>query len=287
MLITQTLIEAGGENPGIVMPMGQWHTLECLDSGTFIMEGRGVGTPCKRRNAGTIITHNPLFTIMPNDNDNLAPSLVHSHDVQLDTDYVQWLVELKSRYRSAQIKAAVRVNAEKLLFNWQLGRDLVQLKAESRWGTGIVEQLSLDLQAEFPGDKGFGTANLWYMKKWYLFYTQADASEKLQQVVAEMPLTQKLAQPVREIDSEKPKQPAPDFPEAFAFVPWGGIIVSSSQSLKRLIRPFSISATPSKTVGLVIVWNELFVMTYTTSEVMLSPTLPRNYQRHRAGSHRR
>lgn len=32
------LIEAGGENPGIVVPMGQWHTLECLESGTVIME---------------------------------------------------------------------------------------------------------------------------------------------------------------------------------------------------------------------------------------------------------
>ena len=34
------LIEAGGENPGIVVPMGQWHTLECLESGTVIMESK-------------------------------------------------------------------------------------------------------------------------------------------------------------------------------------------------------------------------------------------------------
>ena len=40
MLITQTLIEAGGENPGIVVPMGQWHNLERLDSGTVITEGK-------------------------------------------------------------------------------------------------------------------------------------------------------------------------------------------------------------------------------------------------------
>ena len=32
------LIEAGGENPGIVVPMGQWHKLECLESGSVIME---------------------------------------------------------------------------------------------------------------------------------------------------------------------------------------------------------------------------------------------------------
>ena len=31
------LIEAGGENPVIVVPKGQWHNLECLESGTFIM----------------------------------------------------------------------------------------------------------------------------------------------------------------------------------------------------------------------------------------------------------
>lgn len=31
------LIEAGGENPGIVVPMGQWHNLECLESGTVVL----------------------------------------------------------------------------------------------------------------------------------------------------------------------------------------------------------------------------------------------------------
>lgn len=36
------LIEAGGENPGIVVPKGQWHKLECLESGMVIME-------CKNR----------------------------------------------------------------------------------------------------------------------------------------------------------------------------------------------------------------------------------------------
>ena len=35
---SRQLIEAGGENPGIVVPMGQWHNLECLESGTVILE---------------------------------------------------------------------------------------------------------------------------------------------------------------------------------------------------------------------------------------------------------
>lgn len=40
-------------------------------------------------------------------------------------------------------------------FNWQLGRDLVVRKAEEKWEKGIVEQLSLDLQNEFPAIFGF------------------------------------------------------------------------------------------------------------------------------------
>lgn len=95
------------------------------------------------------------------------PYITRSHDVHLDGEYNQWLTELISRYSNAQIKAAVKVNSEKLLWNWQTGRDLVRRKAEEKWGSGIVEQLSLDLQAAFPNETGFGTSNLWYMKKWY------------------------------------------------------------------------------------------------------------------------
>ena len=75
---------------------------------------------------------------------------VNSYNTSLDSEYVQWVHEIKERYRNAQIKAAVKVNSEQSLFNWQLGRDLVRRKAEERWGSGIVEQLSLDLQNEFP-----------------------------------------------------------------------------------------------------------------------------------------
>jgi predicted nuclease of restriction endonuclease-like (RecB) superfamily len=165
------------------------------------------------------------------------PQVVRTHDVQLDADYVQWLGEIKTRYRSAQAKAAVRVNAEQLLFNWQLGRDLVQKKAEERWGSGVVEQVSLDLQAAFPESKGFSTTNLWYMKQWYLFYSRDTeklaqfgrelSSVKFQQVVGELQSVEnksdiKLQQAVGEILEPKNSQLSGiDFPALFALVPWG------------------------------------------------------------------
>lgn len=153
-----------------------------------------------------------------------SPRVVSSHDIHIDAEYAEWIAELKHRYRSAQVKAAVRVNAEKLLFNWQLGRDLVQKKAEERWGAGVVEQVSLDLKREFPNAGGFSTSNLWFMKRWYLFYTQGD-SQILEQAGKELQLLKnqhktKLYQIVKELDGEKLYQDGKEFPLPFALVPW-------------------------------------------------------------------
>lgn len=95
-----------------------------------------------------------------------------------DAEYGTWLLSLKSSYRKSQIKAAVKINSEKLRWNWSVGRDLVLRKAEEHWGSGVVERLSLDLRDEFPGEKGFGADNLWLMKRWYLFYSQILLSAK-------------------------------------------------------------------------------------------------------------
>ena len=159
------------------------------------------------------------------ENELKKPRMVVSHDIHLDDDYAVWIADVKHRYRSAQVKAAFKVNAEKLLFNWQLGRDLVKKKAEERWGAGVVEQVSLDLQREFPDEKGFSTPNLWFMKKWYLFYSSEDSQQKLQQAVGKMqiPINQidkKLYQVGGEIDSQKLYQAGRELPLPFASVPW-------------------------------------------------------------------
>ena len=160
-------------------------------------------------------------------NKNNTPIVVHSHDVHLDSDYVQWIQDIKERFRGAQIKAAVKVNSEQLLFNWQLGRDLVLRKSEEKWGKGIVEQLSLDLQQEFPEVRGFSARNFWNMKKWYSFYALARTSDNLIRAVDDKlklnsTKLQQIGAEIQENNEEELHQVGAEmsFPSFFGFVPW-------------------------------------------------------------------
>ena len=109
----------------------------------------------------------------------LSKTTIHSTD-----DYNLWLEEIKQLYKNSQIKASLKVNSVLLEFYWQLGREMFERKIEEVWGSGIVERLSYDLKTAFPLSKGFSTTNLWYIKKWYLFYYQED--KKLHQLGGEL-----------------------------------------------------------------------------------------------------
>ena len=147
------------------------------------------------------------------------PHIARVTDFSIDTDYVTWLSEIRHRYQSAQIKAAVKVNTEKLRFNWSVGRDLVIRKAVEKWGAGVVDQLSFDLQEAFPKDKGFSTSNLWAMKKWYLFFSSQEAVEKLHQVGGEIQMydINRKTKPHR---NNTDKTEIADFPEILGLIPW-------------------------------------------------------------------
>ena len=156
------------------------------------------------------------------------PRVVRSHDTHLDSAYVQWLYDVKQRFRNAQIKASVKVNSEQLLFNWQMGRDLVTRKVEDVWGAGIVEQVSLDLQNEFPETRGFSARNLWNMKKWYSFYALApETDELLKRLSEEIDIGSKkmhqvgaeISEPLYDEKLHRPGKEMP-FPAIFGFVPW-------------------------------------------------------------------
>jgi len=86
------------------------------------------------------------------------------------TEYRKWIAELKTKFRQAQIKAAIKVNTTLLEFYWELGRDIVEKQKHVKWGSGFLKQISKDLMAEFPDIKGFSYENIRYIKRWYEFY---------------------------------------------------------------------------------------------------------------------
>lgn len=173
---------------------------------------------------------------MDNITANNEPRIVCVKDFRIDTDYATWLSEIKRRYISAQIKASIKINTEKLRFNWSVGRDLVMRKAEERWGSGVVEQLSLDLKEAFPKESGFSSRNMWRMKQWYLYFSTTVAKEKLSRLVAELqkvesPYLINVPQSVAVLDDEV------CFPVVLGMIPWGHQtdIVSKCKSIDEAI----------------------------------------------------
>ena len=104
-------------------------------------------------------------------------------------DYPVLLGEIKQRIRTAQYEALRAVNAQLISLYWDIGRMIVERQQGDSWGKSIVEQLATDLQAEFPGTAGFSVRNIWYMRTFYLKYSQ---NEKLQPMVAEIGWTHNL-----------------------------------------------------------------------------------------------
>ena len=108
-----------------------------------------------------------------------------------------------------------------------MGRDLVLRKSEEKWGKGIVEQLSLDLQQEFPEVRGFSARNFWNMKKWYSFYALARTSDNLIRAVDDKlklnsTKLQQIGAEIQENNEEELHQVGAEmsFPSFFGFVPW-------------------------------------------------------------------
>ena len=161
------------------------------------------------------------------------PTFVYRNGMLSDSRYVEWLSDVKTRFRHSQIKASIRVNTSMLEFYWSIGRDLVALRAEERWGAGVVKQFALDMRQAFPDITGFSDSNIKYIKRWYSFYYEQVL--KSQQAIGQLE-NQKGQQVVDQMKMEEKSQQAADLlemPELFGKVPWGQhiSIISKCQTL--------------------------------------------------------
>ena len=87
------------------------------------------------------------------------------------------------------------------------------------WGDALIDQLAKDLSTEFPDMKGFSRTNLFYIRRWFLFYNAQ---------------AEKVPQPVAQSENQ------PDaslIPQLVVQIPWGHNreIITKAQTIEEAV----------------------------------------------------
>ena len=152
-----------------------------------------------------------------------------------NSDFKSWVSQLKQDIRSAQIRAAIKVNTELLRLYWRMGADICEKQKSASWGDGWLKELSRELMTEFPDMKGFSHRNLQYIRQWYLFYNQENTI--VQQAVAQLEDVN-VQQAVAKLDDDMRQQTVAQISEdVFFSVPWGHhlYIISQCKDVRRAV----------------------------------------------------
>jgi len=106
-----------------------------------------------------------------------VPGVIEQKDARMtreffleSVEYREWLADIKKRITNTQVKVALAANKALIHFYFELGEIIFRKQSESKWGDGVISQLSNDLQKEFPDLKGISISNLKYCKRFFLFY---------------------------------------------------------------------------------------------------------------------
>ena len=104
-------------------------------------------------------------------------------------EYQNFRDDILRRIRSAQYEAMRAINKEMISLYWEIGRQITERQKALGWGKSVVENLSKDIQKEFPGIQGFSARNMWDMAR---FYSEYQPNEILRPMVAEISWTKHL-----------------------------------------------------------------------------------------------
>jgi len=113
--------------------------------------------------------------------DSLFPELAN---------YEAFLSTLKTRVRTAQMRALLSVNRELVILYWQIGKDILQRQQDEGWGAKVIDRLAKDLKQDFPDMQGLSARNLKYMRA----FAEAYPDEQIvQEVLAQIPWYHNIA----------------------------------------------------------------------------------------------
>ena len=115
-------------------------------------------------------------------------------------DYEEMLLQAINHIRDGRNYLAKQISSTISSVYWNIGKLLFDRHLEEGYGSGVVKQLSVDLKREFP-DMVLSPRNLWYMKRFYERYYQADT--KLQRSVAVLPWRHNILLLDKQVSDEK------------------------------------------------------------------------------------
>jgi predicted nuclease of restriction endonuclease-like (RecB) superfamily len=78
--------------------------------------------------------------------------------------YIEWLASVKKRISGARQRAVLSANEEQIRLYHDIGREILERQKRKGWGGKVIDHLSADLRAAFPGMKGLSVSNLKYMR---------------------------------------------------------------------------------------------------------------------------
>jgi predicted nuclease of restriction endonuclease-like (RecB) superfamily len=146
-----------------------------------------------------------------------------SKEVSIELTYKQLLVSIKQQVQSAQAKAALAVNSSLIQLYWNMGKMIADNQALFEGRNNYVEQLAKDLRAEFPEMTGFSKRNIFYCRRFYLFYSGSSVQQAvaLKEIEPDSDIVQQLVAP----KNDDSVQQAVRLSNLLASVPWGHHVV--------------------------------------------------------------
>lgn len=107
--------------------------------------------------------------------------------IKLSTNYEAFLQEIVSTIEQAQYRALSIVNTELVKLYRTLGK---KISDKQEWGKSVIDNISKDLQKNYPWMKWFSSSNLWRMLN---FYDTYNGNEKLATLSREISRSNNMA----------------------------------------------------------------------------------------------
>jgi len=156
-------------------------------------------------------------------------------------DYAAFLAALKERIVNARTAAARAVNRELILLYWDIGKGIVEKQRVAGWGESVIDQISRDLQAAFPGMSGFSPRNLRSIRQFHLAYSDSIFWLQLAAKLPKRPATSEFwLQPAANLAAKGREQFTRQF---VAQIPWGHHLIILNQMADPAARLYYLRAT--------------------------------------------